>query len=274
MPSVKFELRTARASDVRDLRENWRLSFGDTDDYLAFFFSRRFSPDDTLVAEVGSRVVSQLFLLPASLRAGNALMRADYLFAAATHPEYRGRGIMAALLSRARATCAERGKDAIVLLPGTTELYRYYGKHGYTSYFTRRRLRITRSVLSDYAVPVVKAEDAAAVLEQIFACRDGLCWDRAALDYALAEHRAFRGVTFSSEHAFVALSDDEATCLCKPEHFGECASLLLKNTDLSAFSLILPADVPLGTIEEGGMLCRLCERPIQLRDAFICFAME
>lgn len=274
MPSARFKVRTAVQNDVPYLRLNWSVSFGDTDEYLDFFFSRRFIPDNTLVALAGEKVVSQLFLLPATLRTQEDEMPVDYLFAAATHPDYRGQGVMSLLLDEARTICRQRGIDAIVLLPGNETLYGYYEKHGYETAFSRRRWNATREELSHLAAPIEKNADAVSVLQTILSRRNGLCWDGEALAYALAEHDAFRGKYASSDHAFVSVSDDEAFCLSDAENFGECAALLLGLSDLPSFSLILPADIPFGTPEDGGMLCRLSDKPIHLRDAFISFAME
>ena len=125
MPSAKIELRTALPQDEPALRENWRECFGDEDAYLDFFFSRRFVPEDTPVVESDGKVVSQLFLLPAALCAGAQRFPAYYLFAAATHPAYRGRGLMRTLLGEAERLSRIRGQFAVVLLPGEESLYRY-----------------------------------------------------------------------------------------------------------------------------------------------------
>lgn len=274
MPSANYDLRTATRTDEPALRMNWRASFGDPDDYLDFFFTRRFVPENTLVACANGTVVSQLFLLPTMLRTKTGLLPADYLFAAATHPDHRGQGVMAALLSKSRSLCLQRQKDAIVLLPGTRELYRYYEKHGFETAFSRRRWDVTRSELARLAVPAAKAQDEKVVLQELLQRRDGLCWDADALEYALAEHRTFRGNYAASAHVFVCDDGDDAVCLCAPQHFGECAFLLLALSDRQHFSLVTPADVPFGAKEDGGMLCRLCDKPVQMRDAFISFAME
>lgn len=274
MPSARFDLRVAALDDVSALRENWRESFGDTDDYLDFFFTQRFVPDTTLVAETHGRVVSQLFLLPAHLRTQDDILSADYLFAAATHPDFRGHGIMGALLKKANDFCFSRGKDAIALLPGSRRLYDYYEQFGYETAFFRRRMTVLREELMRQAVPVRQTQDSVSVIRSILSSRDGLLWDAPAIRYALDEHRSFRGAYASSAHAFVSISDDEAVCLSRPDHFGECAALLLELSDLPQFTLLMPSDVPLGIRENGGMIYNLTNKPVNLQDAFIPFAME
>ncbi len=257
--------------DVPDLRENWRLSFGDTDDYLDFFFSRRFDPENTLVAEMNGKVVSQLFLFDVDLITASGLIPAFYLFAAATHPDYRHKGIMSKLIIRTKIKCIRKSKRAIVLMPGSRELYTFYKKHSFDAVFPRKRLNISREELSRLSEPVVHA-DAESIIGTYLSEHDGVWWDNDAVSYALEEHRIFRGPYAASTHAFVSLCDGEATCLCDPEYFGECAALLLEISDLTEFSLVFPCSFPFGTPEDGGM-CYSFDK-LKLRDAFLIFAME
>lgn len=273
MQHLKYKLRTATPQDVPFLRENWRLSFGDTDEYLDFFFSRRFVPDNSLVAEKDGKVVSQLFLLPTDVISSEGVLSADYLYAAATHPQYRRKGIMGALMKKAFVTRLTGGKDAIVLMPGTPSLYDFYKKFGYKPDFTRRRLHVTREELLRLSVQT-KHADAETFIGLYVSQHDGIWWDNYAIRYALEEQRLFRGPYAASEHAFVSICDGEATCLCEAEHFGECASLLLEISDLTEFSLVFPPNLPFGTLEEGGMIFRIHRRDAKLRDAFFSFAME
>ena len=265
-------MRTAAPQDLPALRENWQSSFGDGNEYTDFFFARRFDPSKTPVACVDGRVVSQLFLLPASLVAGGTHYPVYYLFAAATHPQYRGRGLMADLLHHAlRIACAD-GMRGIVLLPGEPGLYRYYARHGYETAFTRRVWTTTREELARIAADA-PAADALSFLFRYLPQRDGISWDKDALGYALEEHRRFRGVYAASGDAFVALSDDEADCLCCPEHFPQAAGLLLRLTDCPRMTLRFPADVPYGEVQDGGMICFTGGR-IALHNAMISFTME
>ena len=272
MQSAWIEYRTAAAQDLPALRENWRLAFGDDDAYLDFFFARRFDPQKTPVALIGGRVVSQLFLLPASLIAGTGAYPVYYLFAAATHPQYRGRGLMAKLLREAERMARADGMRGIVLLPGEPGLYRYYAQHGYETAFTRRVWTATRAQLAAIAAQAPQT-DALPFLLRYFPKREGLCWDADALTYALEEHRRFRGKWAATADAFVSVGEDEAHCLCRPADFPLAAGLLLRLTDSSNLTIRCPADIPYGEVQDGGMIRFLGER-IALQKAYISFAME
>ena len=270
--SARIELRVARTEDVPHLRRIWRESFGDEEEYLDFFFERRFVPENTPILTVEGEPAAQLFLLPAALRTQNGLYSIDYLFSAATDPKYRKRGFMEKLLRFSRSLAKERGKAAIVLLPGSAALYRYYAKCGYETAFFRRTWRCTRETLQSLATPVPSA-DAVQVLTARMHTTDGVIWDEAALRYALDEHRAFRGEYAAAGCAFAAVSEEDAQILAPPEAIGQGCALLLRLSDTHTFTVTLPPDAPFGTIENGGMICFTGDA-LPLRDAFISFAME
>lgn len=272
MQSAKINLRTATRADIPALRENWRLSFGDGEAYLDFFFSRRFEPRLTPVAVADGRLVAQLFLLPALLVSDGDSCEVYYLFAAATHPQYRGLGIMAQLLREAEHIACANGRNAVVLLPGEPGLYLYYARHGYETAFTRRVWTVARSELAEIALESPET-DAFLFLLRYLQQREGVCWNEDALRYALDEHRRFRGTYAACESAFAAVSADEADVLCAPSGFQHAAGLLLRLTNSEHLTLRFPSDIPYGTPQDGGMIRWLGEKKL-MHNAYISFAME
>ena len=271
-PSAKIDLRTAEAADVPSIRRIWRESFGDEDAYVDFFLQNRFVPERSPVLTVDGRVAAQLFLLPAHVRTGSRLYPVDYLFAAATDPAYRRQGCMARLLSFAAALSRQRGQAAIVLLPGSADLVRYYAANGYHTAFFRRVWTCSRDQLRALAVPAAP-RDAESVLTAYFGQTDGVVWDAHALRYALEEHRRFRGPYAAAGQAFAAVSERNAGLLAPPEAFGQGCALLLALSDAQELNVTLPPDAPFGTLQDGGMI-RFAGEPFPLRNAFLSFAME
>ena len=96
----------ARRGMRQELSRLWQSCFGDPAEYPDFFLSRLVSPQDCLVTTVDGKLASAVYLLPAHIRTGGKSVPAHYIFAAATAPEFRSRGIMSALLRRA----AEEGE--------------------------------------------------------------------------------------------------------------------------------------------------------------------
>lgn len=271
---MKIELRFAASADVSALRRNWRACFGDDDTYLDFFFARRFRAADTPVLTADGTVVSQLFLLPAKLRdAAGEMHDVRYLFAAATHPDHRGRGCMARLLRFAAEAARNASAEGIALQPGEESLYAYYAQFGYRPAFRRRVWEGSLCDLPDTSVPNDPEADAVAFLERYLNNRPGVCWEREALRFAIDEHRRFRGRCAACGRAFAAAEDD-GVCrvLSDPDDLAAGIALLRGLTHETRVRLILPPDAPLGEPEDGGML--LAFTPIDVGEAMLCFAKE
>ena len=255
------------------MRQIWRACFGDDEAYLDFFLQNRFVPDDTPVLTLDDTVVSQLFLLPAHLRADDVFVPIDYLFAAATDPVFQGRGYMRLLLREAERLSRSRGKAAVVLLPGTDALYDYYAKSGYEPAFTRRELRCSREALQRMAVPAGEPADALPVLRSILRCRNGIVWDDDALRYALSEYSEFRGAYAAAAGAFACADGDAAAVIALPGDLSRGFDLLLRCSDAQSFALTLPPDAPFGELRRGGMI-RFLRETFPIQQAFLSFAME
>lgn len=75
---------------------------------------------------VDGKIVSMLYLLDCSIFDGNKTKKAKYLYAAATHPDYRGKGLMAELINK-----AVKQEQNIVTKPATESLFSFYEKFGF-----------------------------------------------------------------------------------------------------------------------------------------------
>ncbi len=81
-----------------------------------------------------------LFLLDCEIKADGKTSKGKYLYAAATLPEYRGQGLMAELIEKAKAETVEKGQY-LVTKPAEPSLFAYYGKFGFkTAVFLEDRL--------------------------------------------------------------------------------------------------------------------------------------
>ena len=93
-------LRLSTPADVPALRELWILAFGDGGDYLDNYFQVYYRPERMLVMEEEGLIRAMTawfdtdFLVP-----GRGEYRAAYLYAVATHPSCRGKGLAGELLA-------------------------------------------------------------------------------------------------------------------------------------------------------------------------------
>jgi len=129
--------RPMRESDSPAVLRIWQACFGDEEGYVRFFWENGFPLCRGLVWEEEGQAVSMLFLLPGALSYKKTLLPAEYVYAVATLPEFRGRGYAAALTREAALLAASEGKSALCLRPGDEGLYTYYAKLGFVKAFAQ-----------------------------------------------------------------------------------------------------------------------------------------
>lgn len=113
------------------LRALWQATFHDDDAFLDAFFARYYQRDHVGYTVQSGTLASALYLLPLRLP-DHPEVRVAYLYALSTCAEWRGRGLMTALLARAERHLRAEGYDAAVLLPATVSLTAFYRRAGYT----------------------------------------------------------------------------------------------------------------------------------------------
>ena len=123
----------------------------DPADFAADFINRFFE-NSCLYTLKDKKIVSMLFLLNANITFGGKTYGAYYLYAAATHPDYRNSGLMATLIEKAKEKCDLEGK-ILVTKPAETSLYSYYKRFGFETLFFAEEKEIS---LNKTATPLLK----------------------------------------------------------------------------------------------------------------------
>ncbi len=143
--------RMAFAAESGRLLEIWAQSFEEDPAYAAQFV-RVFPPArHCLVCEMDGGPVSMVWMLDAQLRRGEQTLPAQYIYAAATLPPYRGRGIFGELLQEAQRRAREDGCAASFLRPASDGLFPFYRRFGYVPYFYATQEIYTRAQLREDA---------------------------------------------------------------------------------------------------------------------------
>ena len=116
------------------LKQLWKIVFGDPDSFIDAFFHVAFSPDRCRCIEEAGKPVSALYWFDCSYEGG----KLAYIYAVATHPEHRGKGLASRLLEDTHAHLKELGYAGAVLKPAAG-LFPFYARLGYETcgYITR-----------------------------------------------------------------------------------------------------------------------------------------
>ncbi len=112
---------------VPQLRALWRDAFGDSDAFLDSFFFSAYSPARCRCLTLDGQVAAALYWFETSC--DGAPMA--YLYAVATAPAHRNRGLCHALMADTHRYLQARGYAAALLVPDGETLSRFYGAMGY-----------------------------------------------------------------------------------------------------------------------------------------------
>ncbi|MPM22134.1 hypothetical protein SDC9_68585 [bioreactor metagenome] len=127
----------------------WRRIFGDTQEFLDYFYNTCCSPRDVVVLEEKGEVCSMAAILPMTVCFPDGrIASAGYIYAFCTRPEDRGRGMGGAILDYADRYLKEKGADGVILVPAEKSLYEYFGSHGYRKCFLKRIWEVARNEIS------------------------------------------------------------------------------------------------------------------------------
>lgn len=115
--------------------ELWRRNFQDTETFIQFYFSRKYSDKHALVYEENGKALSALLMLPYPMNWQGISLETAYISGACTLSEARNCGYMTRLLKEALATMHQKGVALSTLIPAEEWLFDYYGKSGYVTVF-------------------------------------------------------------------------------------------------------------------------------------------
>jgi GNAT superfamily N-acetyltransferase len=148
--------RPSVSGDVPALRTLWKLAFGDSEEYLDNFFHNYYRPERMLVLEVDGVIRSMTgwfdtgFVIP-----GDGTYPAAYLYAVATHPEFRGQKLAARLLAEADGFFARRSIPAVTTVPAEPSLHNFFGANGFRECFVTSQQEIVPQPLPKPATPIL-----------------------------------------------------------------------------------------------------------------------
>lgn len=117
-----------RNDHIPGLRRLWKAAFGDDDAFLDAFFATAYAPARCRCVEENGEIAAVLYWFDCAC--GGAKMA--YIYAVATDPAHRGRGLCKALMADTAGHLEAAGYQGIVLVPQKPDLIKMYAGMGYT----------------------------------------------------------------------------------------------------------------------------------------------
>lgn len=113
--------------------ELWQTCFHDDEAFVHLYFSRVYNPRYLHVCEQEGVPAAMLQALPYTLMAWDTTMACAYVAGVATHPQYRGRGLMHSLIADTLGQLHDEQVPVSLLIPATPSLYGFYASSGYAT---------------------------------------------------------------------------------------------------------------------------------------------
>ena len=109
------------------LQRLWQLAFGDEESFIRDFFSQVYRPERCRCVLVDGQAAAALYWFDGECRG----RRLAYLYAVATHPDFRRQGLCRALMADTHSLLTKLGYDGALLQPAEAWLRPMYQKMGY-----------------------------------------------------------------------------------------------------------------------------------------------
>ena len=113
--------------ETRQLLTLWKEVFGEYDGFWELFLDKAFQADHCRCITEEGRVIAGLFWFDCSCGQD----KIAYVYAVATDPAHRGRGLCRKLMADTHDLLKQRGYDSVMLVPAGEGLREMYRKMGY-----------------------------------------------------------------------------------------------------------------------------------------------
>lgn len=179
------------SGQLPQLKELWHTAFGDSREAIDAFFATGYAPERSRCITENGQVLCVLYWLDCWY----AGQKMAYIYAVATHPDHRGKGLFRKLSQDTRRLLTEQGYAAELLMPGDEGLRKMYARLGYrTSCFMATR-EATAAIPPPAAMKPLQTA-AYAALRRAYLPSGGAIQDGENLTYLATFARFYAGEDF------------------------------------------------------------------------------
>lgn len=136
-------IRQSRQEELPQLKDLWKKCFGDPNTYIDIFYQKFCSAEQMMVVEEDGEINSMAAALPGTIRLPDGGdVPVGYLYALATNPYMQGKGHARQLMAYADEYVKRQGWKALVLVPASPSLHRFFEAMGMEECFNTRKVEM------------------------------------------------------------------------------------------------------------------------------------
>ncbi len=115
------------SSDRDELISLWNICFDDTPEFVEFFFSKRYVPENIVCVEYKGHIIAAMHSLPVLLKIRGSDVPSTIISGVGTHPDHRGKGLMRRMFDFFIPVLRSRGIWIMTYHPVDFDIYRSMG---------------------------------------------------------------------------------------------------------------------------------------------------
>lgn len=141
-----INIRPSTPAEIPQQKELWKKCFGDPTAYIDIFYQKFCSAEQVLVVEDDGEIDSMAAMLPSTVQLPDGSeIKVGYVYALATNPYLQGKGHARQLLKYADEYLQSKGCKAMVLVPASPSLHRFFDAIGMEECFETRKVEMLTS---------------------------------------------------------------------------------------------------------------------------------
>ncbi len=144
-----MDIRYAKEEDKGNVIDLWKYCFNDSEEFISYYFSKKYKEENTIVLEEDDEIITALQLNQYNIKLNNKSYDVSYVVGVSTLPEARGRGYMKNIMDFSLEEMYNRGQELSILMPIDFRLYR---KYGYENCYDQIEYNLNIDELSKYKI--------------------------------------------------------------------------------------------------------------------------
>lgn len=175
---------------IPQLVKLWKEVFGEYNGFWELFLKTAFAPDHCRCITENGQVMAGLYWFDCS----QDHEKIAYVYAVATDPRHRGKGLCRKLMADVHALLQDRGYDSVMLVPADEDLREMYRKMGYEDCTRISSLSCNAGVIS-VQIRNIGIEEYAALRRQLLP-EGSVLQEGMQLPFLAAQAQLFAGADF------------------------------------------------------------------------------
>ena len=123
---MEFLVSTSENEKIQ-VKNLWKYCFEDTDEYMDYYFNKRYEYENNYIIKDGDHVISSLMTNKYRLKINDEIKNVSYIVGVSSSPVHRGGGYASILINRTLYDLYEKGEDVTMLMPIDSYIYTRYG---------------------------------------------------------------------------------------------------------------------------------------------------